>query len=76
MAYENGGCGPFEDAKLNTAYRGLYISPLAVTDPVLTVESNSQEQTLPLTAGFTFSGRLVIKDVLAGSLADIKGYIP
>lgn len=75
MAYENGGCGPFEPAKVNTAYRGLYIDPAAI-DTTFIVESHGQEQSLTVAAGVIFSGSLIIKSVTAGDISAVKGFLP
>ena len=72
MAYENGGCGPFEEAQLNKVYRGVKLqSNGAGTD--LTIESHEKEMVLHLEPGEVHSGNLVIK---SGTILGLIGYIP
>jgi hypothetical protein len=71
MAYENGGCGPFEPAALGKAYRGLKLeSNGTATD--LTVLSAGASQPLHLEPGELVSGTLIIE---SGVLTNLKGYI-
>jgi len=70
MAYENGGCGPFEPASLGRAYRGLKLESNGVATD-LTVLSAGVSQPLHLEPGELVSGTLVIT---GGVLTNLKGY--
>ena len=72
MPYANGGCGPFEPAKLNKNYRGLLLQSNAASAVDLVVKSAGQSQLIHLEPGETLSGTLVIE---SGILTSLKGYL-